>query len=118
VLTEQKARESARLCALGELLTCALGDVFWERLVAELTTHLDGWVSKKRGVRVYDVALLLGPERRGATPLVRMARVREETDGEVRRMVYFDGFTYFGRAVTSVVIRCSTAGAVHLHIVD
>jgi hypothetical protein len=92
--------------------------LFWERLVAELTTHLDGWVSKARGVRVYDVALLLGPARRGAAPLVRMARVRGETDGEVQRMVCFDGFTYFGRAVTSVVIRCSTAGAVHLHIVD
>jgi hypothetical protein len=67
--------------------------LFWERLVAELTTHLGGWVSKTRGVRVYAVALFLEPARRGAAPLVRMARVREETDGRVRRMLYFDGFT-------------------------
>jgi hypothetical protein len=35
-------RGSGRLWAFGESLTCALGGVFWYRLVAELTTHLDG----------------------------------------------------------------------------
>jgi hypothetical protein len=69
-------------------------------------------------VKIYDVALLLDPARRGTAPLVRMARVREETDGKIRRMVCFDGFTYFNQTVTSVVIRCSTTGAVHLHIID
>jgi hypothetical protein len=35
-------RGSGRLWAFGESLTCALGGVFWYRLVAESTTHLDG----------------------------------------------------------------------------
>jgi hypothetical protein len=33
-------------------------------------------------------------------------------------MVCFDGFTYFDRAITSIVIRCSTTGAVHLEMID
>jgi hypothetical protein len=62
---------------------CSILELFWERLVAELTGHLDGWVSKAGGVKIYDIALLLDPARRGTAPLVQMARVREETDGEV-----------------------------------
>jgi hypothetical protein len=80
--------------------------------------HLDGWVSRTRGVRIDDVDLLLDPAGRGAAPLVRIARVREETDGEVRRVLCFDGFEYFDRAVTGVMKRCSKTGAVHLHVVD
>jgi hypothetical protein len=34
-------------------------------------------------VKIDDVDLLLDPAGRGAAPLVRIARVREETDGEV-----------------------------------
>jgi hypothetical protein len=97
---------------------CSVLEPFWERLVEELTTHLDGSVSKTRGVRVDDVALLLSPAGRGAAPLVRMARVRRGTDGEIRRMVCLDGFMYFDRAMTSIVIRCSTTGAVHLDMID
>jgi hypothetical protein len=74
--------------------------------------------SKTRGVKINDIALLLDPARRGTTPLVRMARVRRGTDGEVRRMVCLDGFMYFDRSMTSIVIRCSTTGAVHLDMVD
>jgi hypothetical protein len=33
-------------------------------------------------------------------------------------MVCLDGFVYFDRAVTSIVIRCSTTGAVHLDMMD
>jgi hypothetical protein len=40
------------------------------------------------------------------------------TDGEIRRMVCFDGFTYFDRAMTSIVIRCSTTRAIHLDMID
>jgi hypothetical protein len=29
---------------------CSILELFWERLVAALSTHLDGWVSKTRGV--------------------------------------------------------------------
>jgi hypothetical protein len=86
--------------------------------VAELTTHLNNWISKTRGVKIDDIALLLDPARRGTTPLVQMARVRRGTDEEIRRMVCFDGFTYFDRAMTSIVIRCSTTGAVHLDMID
>jgi hypothetical protein len=50
--------------------------------------------------------------------LVRMAQVRRGTDGEIRRMVCLDGFMYFDRAMTSIVIRCSTTGAVHLDMID
>ena len=90
--------------------------LFWERLVAELTTHLDGWVSKTRGVKIDDIALLLSPARRGATPLVRMARVRRGTDGKVLEVVCFDGFAYFDRAMTSIVICCSTTPSFNLHL--
>jgi hypothetical protein len=80
--------------------------------------HLDSWISKTRGVKINDVDLLLDPAGRGTAPLVRMARVREETDREVRRVVCFGGFEYFDRTMTGVVMRCSTTGAVHLHIMD
>jgi hypothetical protein len=86
--------------------------------VAELTTHLNNWISKTRGVGISDITLLLYPARRGATPLVRMAQVRMGTDGEIRRMVCFNGFTCFDRAITTIVIRCSTTGAVHLEMID
>jgi hypothetical protein len=33
-------------------------------------------------------------------------------------MVCFDIFTYFDRAITSILIRCSTTGAVHLEMID
>jgi hypothetical protein len=33
-------------------------------------------------------------------------------------MVCLDGFVYFNRAVTSIVVRCSTTGAVHLDMTD
>jgi hypothetical protein len=33
-------------------------------------------------------------------------------------MVCFDGFMYFDRAMTSIVIRCSTTGAVLLDMID
>jgi hypothetical protein len=80
---------------------CNVMELFWKRLVAELTTHLDSWVSKTGGVKIDDVALLLDPARRGSAPLVRMARVRGETDREIRRVVCFDGFGYFDRTMTS-----------------
>jgi hypothetical protein len=86
--------------------------------VAELTTHLNNWISRTRGVGINDIALLLNPARRGTKPLVRIARVRMGTDGEIRRVVCFDGFTYFDRSITSILIRCSTTGAVHLKMID
>jgi hypothetical protein len=89
-----------------------------KRLVAELTTHLNNWISKTRRVGIGDIALLLDPARRGATPLVRIAQVRMGRDGGIRRMVSFDGFTCFDRPITSIVIRCSTTGAVHLEMID
>jgi hypothetical protein len=97
---------------------CNVMELFWKRLVAELTTHLDSWVSKTRGVKIDDVDLLLDPARKSTAPLVRMARMQEETDGEIRRVVCFDGFGYFDRTMTSIVIRCSTTGAVHLDMID
>jgi hypothetical protein len=97
---------------------CSVLEPFGKRLVEELTTHLNGSVSKTRGVRIDDVALLLDLAGRGAAPLVRMARVRRGTNGEIRRMVCFDGFTYFDRKMTGVVVRCSTTGAVHLDMID
>jgi hypothetical protein len=104
--------------ATGYNKVCSILELFWERLVTELTTHLDGWVSGTRGVRVYDVALLLSPAGRGAAPLVRVARVQERTGGEVRRVVCCDEFAYFDRTMTSVVMRCSTTEAVHLNMID
>jgi hypothetical protein len=60
---------------------CSVLELFWKRLVAELTKHLNGWISKTREVKIDDIALLLDPAGRGTTPLVRMARVRRGTDG-------------------------------------
>jgi hypothetical protein len=97
---------------------CSVLELFWKRLVAELTTHLNNWISKTRGVKIGDIALLLDSARRGATPLVRIARVQMGTDGEIQRMVCFDGFTCFGRAMASIVIRCSRMGIVHLKMID
>jgi hypothetical protein len=97
---------------------CNVLEPFWKRLVEELTTHLNGSVSKTRGVKIDDIALLLSPAGRGTTPLVRMAQVRRGTDGEVLEVVCFDRFAYFDRAMTSIVVRCSTKGAVHLDMMD
>jgi hypothetical protein len=97
---------------------CSVLELFWKRLVSELTTHLNNWISRTRGVGINDIALLLDPARRGTTPLVRIARVRMGTDGEIRRVVCFDGFRYFDRALTSILIRCSTTGAVHLKMIN
>jgi hypothetical protein len=83
-----------------------------------LTELLNGWISKTKGVKINDIALLLDPARRGTAPLVRRARVQGETDGEIRRMVCFDRYMYFDQAMTSRVIRCSTRGAVHLDMID
>jgi hypothetical protein len=62
---------------------CSVLELFWKRLVAELTTHLNGWIIKTRGVKVNNIALLINTARRGTTPLVRIARVRVGTDGEI-----------------------------------
>jgi hypothetical protein len=65
---------------------CSVLELFWKRLVAELTTHLrvyNNWISKTRGVKINDIALLLDPARRGTTPLVRITQVRMGTDGEI-----------------------------------
>jgi hypothetical protein len=83
---------------------CSLLELFWKRLVAELITHLNNWISKTRGVKINDIALLLDPARRGTTPLVWIAQVRMGTDGEIRRIVCFDGFTYFDGAITSIAV--------------
>jgi hypothetical protein len=86
---------------------CSVLELFWKRLVAELTTHLrvyNNWISKTRGVKINDIALLLEPAKRGTTPLVRITQVQMGTDGEIRRIVSFDGFKYFDRAITSIVV--------------
>jgi hypothetical protein len=56
---------------------CGLLNVFWKRLVAELSNHLRSYntcISKTRGVEVGDFALLLEPKKRGTAPLVRIRR--------------------------------------------
>jgi hypothetical protein len=86
---------------------CSVLELFWKRLVAELTTHLKvyiNWISKTRGVKINDITLLLDPARRGTTPLVWITQVRIRTDGEIRRIVCFDGFKYFDRAITSIAV--------------
>jgi hypothetical protein len=65
---------------------CSVLELFWKRLVAELTTHLrvyNNWISKTRGVKINDIALLLDPAKRGTTPLVRITQVQMGTDGEI-----------------------------------
>jgi hypothetical protein len=62
---------------------CGLLNVFWKRLVAKLSTHLRSystWISKTRGVKVGDIALLLEPMKRGTTPLVRITEAKQDSD--------------------------------------
>jgi hypothetical protein len=85
---------------------CSVLELFWKRLVAELTIHLrvyNNWISKTRGVKINDIALLLDPARRGTTPLVQITQVRIGTDGEIRRIVCFDGFKYFNNEHISTI---------------
>jgi hypothetical protein len=86
---------------------CGLLNVFWKRLVAELSTHLrsyNTWISKTRGVKVGDIALLLDPMKRGTTPLVRITEAKQDSDGHVRRITVFNGHKYIARAITSLAV--------------
>jgi hypothetical protein len=65
-----------------------------KQLVAELSTHLRSynmWISKTRGVKVGDVAVLLHPTRRGTTPLVKVTEAPRDIDGHVGRVMVWDG---------------------------
>jgi hypothetical protein len=86
---------------------CKLLDVFWKRLVAELSTLLRSyniWISKTRGVKVGDVAVLLHPTKRGTTPLVKVMEATRDIDGHVRQLMVWDGQKTIARAITSLAI--------------
>jgi hypothetical protein len=48
--------------------------------------------------------LLLNPKKRGMLPLVRITEVQRGIDAKIRRVTVFDGFTHFGRAITSLAV--------------
>jgi hypothetical protein len=53
-------------------ITQVLG-IFWQKLIAELSTHLrkyNTWIAETRGVKLGDIALLIDPKKRGLMPLV------------------------------------------------
>jgi hypothetical protein len=86
---------------------CDMLDTFWKRLVAELSTHLrlyNMWMAKMRGVKLGDIALLLDPAKRGATPLIRITQVETGLDVHIRRVICFDGFKHFARAISSIAV--------------
>jgi hypothetical protein len=86
---------------------CNMLDTFWKRLVAELSTHLrlyNMWMAKTRGVKLGDIALLLDPAKRGATPLIRITQVETGLDGHIRRVICFDEFKTFARAMSSIAV--------------
>jgi hypothetical protein len=66
-------------------------DTFWNRLVAELSTHL----------RLYNMWMA---KTRGATPLIRIAQVETGLDGHIRRVICFEGFKHFARAISSIAV--------------
>jgi hypothetical protein len=72
-----------------------------------LSTHLQGynsWISKTRGVKKGDIELLLDPAKQGTTPFVRITEREIRIDGEVRRIVCFDGFKHFLRSITNIAV--------------
>jgi hypothetical protein len=87
---------------------CKLLDVFWKRLVAELLSmHLRSynmWISKTRGVKVGDIAVLLHPTKKGTTPLVKVTEAPRDIDGHVRRVMVWDGQKTTARTITSLAI--------------
>jgi hypothetical protein len=86
---------------------CNMLDTFWKRLLGELSTHLrlyNMWMAKTRGVKLGDIALLLHPAKRGATPLIRITQVETGLDGHIRRVICFDGFKHFARAISSIAV--------------
>jgi hypothetical protein len=86
---------------------CDMLNTFWKRLVAELSTHLrldNMWMAKARGVKLRDIALLLDPPKRGATPLTRITQVETGLDGHIRPLICFDGFKHFARAISSIAV--------------
>jgi hypothetical protein len=86
---------------------CDMLDTFWKRLVAELSTHLrlyNMWMAKTRGLKLGDIALLLDAAKQGATPLIRITQVETGLDGHIRRVIYFDGFKHFARAISSIAV--------------
>jgi hypothetical protein len=75
--------------------------------MAELTPHLrqyNNWIAETRGVKEGDIALLLDPKKRGALPLVRITEVKKRIDNKICRVIVFDGFTHFGRPITSLAV--------------
>jgi hypothetical protein len=48
--------------------------------------------------------LLLDPKKRGMLPLVRITEVQRGVDAKIWRITVFDGFTHFGRAITSLAV--------------
>jgi hypothetical protein len=75
--------------------------------VAELSTLLRSyniWISKTRGVKVGDVAVLLHPTKRGTTPLVKVMEATRDIDGHVRQLMVWDGQKTIARAITSLAI--------------
>jgi hypothetical protein len=86
---------------------CKLLDVFWKRLLAELSTHLrsyNTWISKTRGVKVRNVAFLLHPTKRGTMPLVKVTEAPRDIDGHVRQVMVWDRQKTIARAITSLAI--------------
>jgi hypothetical protein len=81
--------------------------IFWQKLVAELSTHLrkyNTWIAETRGVKLGDIALLLHPKKRGLIPLVRIVQVQKGLDDKIRRVTVFDGHLEFLRAITSLAV--------------
>jgi hypothetical protein len=61
-------------------------------------------MAKTIGVKLRDIALLLDPAKRGATPLIRITQVETGLDGHIRRVIRFDGFKYFAIAISCIAV--------------
>jgi hypothetical protein len=48
--------------------------------------------------------LLLDPKKRGMLPLVRITEVQRGINAKIWRVPVFDGYTHFGRAITSLAV--------------
>jgi hypothetical protein len=81
--------------------------IFWAKLIAELMPHqrqYNNWIAETRGVKEGNIALLLDPKKRGMLLLVRITEVQRGINTKIWRVTVFDGFTHFGRAITSLAV--------------
>ena len=77
-------------------------DLFWKRLIVELSPHLlayKKWSGLQRNIRVGDVGVLMDENKRNHFPLVRVEKVFPSKDDNVRKLSLRSGKKTFIRGL-------------------